>query len=75
MKLRSFLMAYIDSGKAFDKEKNHKQLTKMMNDKSVKPYLLNIPESLFKKVKRKLVDDDKTMRDLLIEYLNKYISE
>lgn len=68
-------MAFIDSGKTFDKEKNHENLTKLMSDKDVKPYLLNIPTPLFKKVKRKLIDDEKSMRDVLIEYLNKYINE
>ena len=68
-------MAFIDSGKVFDKDKNHETLTKMMGDRDVKPYLLNIPTPLFKKVKRKLIDDEKSMRDILIEYLNKYIGE
>jgi hypothetical protein len=68
-------MAYINSGKAFDKEKNHDSLTKSMTEKDVKPYLLNIPSDLLKKVKRKLVEDEKSMRDILIEYLYKYINE
>jgi len=75
MSLRSFQMAYIESGKKFDKEKNHESLSKLMEEKEVKPYLLNIPTPLFKKVKRKLIDDEKSMRDVLIEYLYKYINE
>lgn len=66
-------MARIESGVEFDKEENHKKLTKVID--TTKPYLLNIPAHLHKKVKRKLVEDERKLRDVLIEYLNKYISE
>lgn len=68
-------MALIDSGKQFDKDKNHDFLTKDIENKDMKPYLLNIPAPLLKKVKRKLVEDEKNMREILIEYLYKYINE
>jgi hypothetical protein len=68
-------MALIDSGKKFDKDKNHEFLTKDLEARDMKPYLLNIPAPLFKKVKRKLVEDEKNMREILIECLYKYINE
>lgn len=66
-------MARIESGAEFDKEENHGKLTKRMDD--TKPYLLNIPSHLYKKVKRKMIDDERNLRDILIECLNKYIKE
>lgn len=66
-------MAKIDSGKDFDKKANHVKLTKNMD--GIKPYLFNIPSILYKKVKRKMVEDERNLRDILIQSLNKYLSE
>lgn len=68
-------MALIDPEKKLDKDKQHETLIKKMENIDMKPYLLNIPAPLFKKVKRKLVEDEKNMREILIEYLYKYINE
>lgn len=65
-------MAKIESGVEFDKNANHDTLTKNMD--STKPYLFNIPSALYKKVKRKMVEDERNLRDVLIEALNKYLS-
>lgn len=67
-------MARIESGLEFDKDKNHAKLSKTL-DNDVKPYLLNIPASLYKKIKRKLVEDDNNLRAVILEYLYKYIDE
>ena len=75
MNWRNLSMALIDHGKQIDKDKQHEFLTKDMESREIKPYLLNIPAPLFKKVKRKLVEDEKNMREILIEYLYKYIRE
>jgi predicted GNAT superfamily acetyltransferase len=40
-----------------------------------KPYLFNIPGSLYKKVKLKMVEEDRNLRDVLIKALKKYLSE
>jgi hypothetical protein len=66
-------MAKIESGVEFDKQANHKNLTKNMD--ITKPYLFNIPSALYKKVKRKMVEDERNLRDILVEALNKYLSE
>lgn len=68
-------MAFIESGKTFDKKESHEKLKKVMSNKDVKPYLLNIPADLFKQVKIRLIYDEKKLRTILIEYLNKYINE
>lgn len=64
-------MAKIESGVEFDKKKNHEKLTKNMD--TTKPYLFNIPSALYKKVKRKMVEDERNLRDILIESLHKYL--
>ena len=66
-------MAKIESGVEFDKEENHTKLSKNMDN--TKPYLFNIPAGLYKKVKRKMVEDERNLRDVLIEALNKYLSK
>jgi len=66
-------MAKIKSGKEFDKNANHGRLTKVIGV-DTKPYLFNIPAPLYKKVKRKMVEDERNLRDILIESLNKYIN-
>lgn len=68
-------MAFIDSGKTFDKEEHHEKMKERSSNLDVKPYLLRIPSSLYKKVKMKLVKDEKNMRDILVEALNKYIEK
>lgn len=68
-------MAKIESGVEFDKDANHEKLMKRMENVDTKPYLFNIPAPLYKKVKRKMVEDERNLRDILIEALNKYLSE
>lgn len=65
-------MAKIESGLDFNKEENNTKLKK--NIGGIKPYLFNIPAPLYKKVKRKMVEDERNLRDILIEGLNKYIN-
>lgn len=66
-------MALIKSGKEFDKEKNHDKLTKLAVDNQ--QYTLRIPEHLYKQVKMKLVKENRKLRPVLIEMLEKYINE
>ena len=68
-------MAFIESGKTFNKEEHQGKMKKRMEHLDVKPYLLNIPSPLYKKVKRKLIEDEKNLRAVIIEYLYKYIDE
>jgi hypothetical protein len=68
-------MALIESGKEFDKEENHNQLTKLMNEDKIKQYPLRIPATLYKKVRIKLMQEDKNLRELILDMLNQYIKE
>lgn len=68
-------MAFIDSGKTFDKEEHHDKMKTRASNLDVKPYLLRIPSPLYKKVKMKLVRDEKNLRDVLVDALNNYINK
>ncbi len=64
-------MALIKSGKEFDKKKNLAKLTKL--SVTNQQYTLRIPEHLYKAVKFKLVQENRKLRPVLIEMLEKYI--
>jgi hypothetical protein len=68
-------MALIDSGKKIDKEKQHKELTGLMKNMDIKQYPLRIPANLYKKVRIKLMQEDKNLRELILDMLNQYIKE
>lgn len=68
-------MAFIESGKTFDKEENHKKMKKRMENMDSSTYLLKLPASLYKKVRIKLVKENKKFKPVLIDMLEKYIKE
>lgn len=68
-------MAFIESGKSFDKEKHRKKMRKMMENMDVVQYTLRLPTYLHKKVKIKLAEEDKNLRELLIDMLLIYIEK
>lgn len=68
-------MARIESGVELNKDEHHNKMKNRMQNMDTKPYLLNIPASLHKKVKRKLVEEERTLRDVLIDCLYKYINQ
>jgi hypothetical protein len=68
-------MAFIDSGKTFDKNEHHAEMKEIAINKDISPYLLRIPSPLYKKVKLKLVEDQKKLRGILVEMLEEYIKK
>lgn len=68
-------MAFIDSGKNFDKEANHNKLKSLMKSEEIKQYPLRVPASLYKKVRVKLLKEDRSLKDLIISMLEEYIKE
>jgi hypothetical protein len=68
-------MAFIDSGKTFDKDGHHDKMKVRMENMDVSAYLLRIPAPLYKQVKMKLVKDEKTLREVLVCMLEEYIKE
>lgn len=68
-------MALIPSGKEFDKEANHEKMKKRMENMDTVSYPLRIPKELYKKVKMKLVMEDKKLRSVLLEMLEQYVKK
>lgn len=68
-------MAFIESGKTFDKEENYEKLKTRMENMDIKQYPLRIPAALYKKVRIKLMQEDKNLRELILDMLNQYIKE
>lgn len=66
-------MAFIDSGKTFDKEAHHEKMAERAENLDVNPYLFRIPKALHKKVKMQLLKDGKNLREVLIDALKLYI--
>ena len=66
-------MAFIESGKSFDKDKHYKKMKKMMENMDIVQYPLRIPTPLHKEVKIKLAKDRITFRELLLCMLLNYI--
>lgn len=68
-------MARIKSGVEHDKEEAHEKLSTRMQNLTNQQYTLRIPENLYRSVKLKLVKENKKLRPILIEMLEKYIKE
>lgn len=68
-------MAFIESGKTFNKDTHHAKMKDRMENLDVSPYLFRIPAPLYKKVKMKLVKEDKKLREVLVDMLEHYIKE
>lgn len=68
-------MAMIESGKSFDKEENHTKMKKRMENMDCAQYPLRIPSALYKNVKLKLIQENKNLREVLLEMLEEYIKE
>ena len=68
-------MAFIDSGKNFDKKENQEKLTKRMDNMDISQYPLRIPTPLYQQVKIKLAKENKKLRTILIEMLEEYIKK
>lgn len=68
-------MAFIESGKAFDKEKHYKKMKTMMENMDRTKCTIRIPTHIFKKFKRKLLENSKTANDFLNDMILKYIEK
>lgn len=68
-------MAFIDSGKTFDKDEHHIKMRERMEKMDICQYPLRIPSNLYKKVKIKLVEDNLKLSQLLIKALEEYIKK
>jgi hypothetical protein len=68
-------MAFIESGKTFDKDENYEKMKKRMDNMDTCQYPLRIPAPLYKKVKMKLVRENTKLRTVLIDMLEEYIKK
>ena len=68
-------MAFIDSGKNYDKDENYEKMKKKLDNLDTVQYPLRIPSALYKKIRIKLVQEDKKLRSVLIDMLEEYIKE
>ncbi len=68
-------MAFIESGKTFDKEENYQKLKKKMEGMDLVQYPLRIPSGLYKQVRIKLAKEDLKLRGVLIAMLEEYVKE
>lgn len=68
-------MAFVDSGKTFDKEEHHEKMKTLLSNKDTSQYTFRIPCDLYKQVKIKLARDEKKLRTVLLESLHQYLKE
>ena len=68
-------MAFIESGKTFDKDEHHVKMTRRMEGMDISTYLLRIPTPLYKQIKYKLLKDNKKLREVLVTMLEEYIKK
>lgn len=68
-------MAFISSGKEFDREKHQKKMKAYMGNIDIVQYSLRVPSDLHHKVKVKAAKTRTSFREVLISMLLKYIEE
>jgi hypothetical protein len=68
-------MARIESGLEGKQEELTNKMATMVENKETKQYPLRIPAPLYKKVRIKLMQEDKNLRELILDMLNQYIKE
>jgi hypothetical protein len=66
-------VAYIESGKRIDKAKQYEEMKKYINNKDRKRLTIRITPSLYKKLKRKLFEENTTFNDFICDMILKYI--
>lgn len=68
-------MAFIESGKGYDKEENYEKMKKRMNNMDVVQYPLRIPKPLHKELMVKLAKEGKKLRSVLLEMIDEYLKK
>lgn len=68
-------MAYIESGKTFNKDEHHDKMKSRMEDLDICQYSLRIPSSLHHQAKIKLAKENKSLKSVLIQALEEYIKK
>ncbi len=68
-------MAFIESGKSFNKDENHEKMKKKMDNMDYKQYPLRIPSALHKKLKVKLAKEGLSFKSVLLAMVEEYINK
>jgi predicted DNA binding CopG/RHH family protein len=66
-------MAFIESGKGFNKEDHQKKMKRYMGNKDRTKFTIRIPNGSLKKLKKKLLEDDLNVNQFLNDMILKYI--
>lgn len=69
------IMAFIESGKSYDKEGNQRRMKVRMSNMDCVQYNLHIPRAMHKNVKLKLAEQGMTMRSVLLEGLSVFLNK
>lgn len=68
-------MAYIQSGKSFNKDNHQKKMKNRMENMDSVQYPLRIPSHIYKKLKIKAAQESVTLRSILLDMLIKYLDK
>jgi hypothetical protein len=68
-------MAFIESGKTFDKDENYEKMKTRLDNMDYKQYPIRIPTAIHKKLKAKLAKDGKTIKSLFIDAIDEYLKK
>lgn len=66
-------MAFVESGKKFDKEDHNQKMKALLSNKDISQYTFRIPSDMYKQVKIQLAKDGKKLRSVLLESLHQYL--
>lgn len=66
-------MAFIESGKGVDKDKQHKRMKKLLENMDVKRCTIRIPTPTYHKFRVKICKNRTNMKDVLHAMILKYI--
>lgn len=68
-------MAFIESGQGVDKEKHRKKMKRYMENMDRTKFTIRIPTHILKKLKKKLMEEDSNVNQLLNDMILKYIDK
>lgn len=66
-------MAFIESGKTFDKDAHHDKMKERMTNMDSVQYPLRIPSNIYKKLKVKAAQEGVTIKSVLMAALEDYL--
>ena len=66
-------MAFIESGKSFNKDDHYKKMKKKLENMDYVQYPLRIPAHIYKKVKVKAAQESITVRSILMNMIEDFL--